>query len=68
MNDIKAYMVMDKPKYGVWLPREISVYGSVSTANMELSINYSRVLLESTKKLRFRMVSFEKFIAIYGLP
>ena len=42
MNDIKASMIMDKPKGDIWLPREISAYGSASTANMDLSINYSR--------------------------
>ena len=42
MNDIKASMVMDKPKGEIWLPREISAYGSVSTAGMDLSVNYSR--------------------------
>ena len=41
MNDLKASMIMDKPKGDIWLPREVSLYGSISTADMDLSINYS---------------------------
>lgn len=57
-NDIKCSMVMDNPKGDVWLPREISAYGSVSTANTEFSVNFSREFYDYTKsdvkvKLRF---------------
>lgn len=58
INDVKASMVMDKPVEGVWLPREISAYGSVSTATMDLSIQYSRKFFAYARsdvkvKLRF---------------
>ena len=49
MNDIKASMVMDKTKIGIWLPREISAYGSISTAGADLSISYSREFYEYAK-------------------
>jgi len=49
MNDIKASMVMDKPKDDIWLPREITAYGSISTAEADLSINYSREFYEYAK-------------------
>jgi len=41
LDDIKGSLVMDKPLGDVWLPREITAYGSISTANMDLSIHYS---------------------------
>ena len=49
LNDIKASMIMDKPKGDIWLPREVSLYGSVSTADMDLSLNYSREFHSYTK-------------------
>jgi hypothetical protein len=42
VNDIKASMVMDKPKGDIWLPAEVSAYGNFSAANMDVSLNYSR--------------------------
>jgi hypothetical protein len=42
LNDIKAYLIMDKPLGDVWLPREVSVNGSLSTANMDLAMKYSQ--------------------------
>jgi hypothetical protein len=42
LNDVKASLIMDKPLGDVWLPREVSVYGSLSTANMDLAAKYSR--------------------------
>jgi hypothetical protein len=42
LNDIKASLVMDKPLGDVWLPREVSAYGSFSTANIDLAVKYSR--------------------------
>ena len=41
LEDIKGSLVMDNPLGDVWLPREITAYGSISTANMELSVHYS---------------------------
>jgi len=41
LEDIKGSLIMDKPLGDVWLPREITAYGSISTANMELSVHYS---------------------------
>jgi hypothetical protein len=41
LNDIKASMVMDKPLGDVWLPREISTHGSLSTATIDLALKYS---------------------------
>jgi len=41
LNDVKASIVLDKPLGDVWLPREVSVYGSLSTANMDLAARYS---------------------------
>jgi len=49
MNDIKASMVMDKTQVGIWLPRKISAYGSISTAGADLSINYTREFYEYAK-------------------
>jgi len=51
MNDIKASMVIDKQKEDVWLPREITACGSVSTAATDLSINYSREFYEYAKSI-----------------
>ncbi|MFH1572685.1 MAG: hypothetical protein ABIG68_01810 [Acidobacteriota bacterium] len=42
LDDIEASMVMDKPIGDVWLPRDISAYGSISTAAGRLAIRYSR--------------------------
>jgi hypothetical protein len=41
LNDVKASLVMDKPLGDVWLPREVTVNGSLSTANMDLAAKYS---------------------------
>jgi hypothetical protein len=42
LNDIKASLIMDKPLGDVWLPREVTAHGSLSTANMDLAMKYSR--------------------------
>lgn len=49
MNDLKASMIMDKQKEDIWLPREITAYGSISTAASDISINYSRVFYDYAK-------------------
>jgi hypothetical protein len=41
LNEMKASLVMDKAVGDVWLPREVSVHGSLSTANMDLVAKYS---------------------------
>jgi hypothetical protein len=58
LNDIKATLIMDKPLGDVWLPREVSAHGSLSTANMDLAVKYSRQFFSYHKtdvkvKLRF---------------
>ncbi|HSW38012.1 MAG TPA: hypothetical protein VLL97_00800 [Acidobacteriota bacterium] len=58
IDDIKASLVMHKVNDEVWLPREISVYGSVSTAEMTLSINYLSEFFSYSKsdvRLEYRL-------------
>jgi hypothetical protein len=42
LDDVQAFMVMDKPLGDVWLPREVAAFGSVTTAAGTLSVRYSR--------------------------
>jgi len=49
LDDIKGSLVMGKPLGDVWLPREITAYGSISTANMDLSIHYSHEFYSYSK-------------------
>jgi hypothetical protein len=49
IDDLRASLVMHKAFEEVWLPREISVYGSVSTAEMTLTIDYSREFFSYAK-------------------
>jgi len=49
VSDIKATLTMDKPYGDVWLPKTISAWGSVSTANGDLSLRYSREFFDYSK-------------------
>ncbi len=42
IDDISASLIMDKPISNVWLPREITASGKVSTAAASLSVKYER--------------------------
>jgi hypothetical protein len=56
INDIKASIIMDKPLNDVWLPINISAYGSLSTAAFNLTAHYSREFYSYQKtdvKVRF---------------
>jgi hypothetical protein len=41
LNEVKASLIMDKTVGDIWLPREVAVHGSLSTANMDLALRYS---------------------------
>ncbi len=49
VSDIKASLTMDKPIGDVWLPKTISAWGAVSTANGDLTLRYSREFFDYRK-------------------
>jgi hypothetical protein len=56
IDDLKASMTMDKPLGDVWLPKDISASGSVSTANGTITVRYSREFFDYSRtdvKVRF---------------
>jgi hypothetical protein len=56
IDDLKASMTMDKPLGDVWLPKDISASGSVSTANGTIRVRYSREFFDYSRtdvKVRF---------------
>jgi hypothetical protein len=56
IDDLKASMTMDKPLGDVWLPKQVSASGSISTANGTLSVRYSKEFFDYSRtdvKVRF---------------
>jgi len=49
LDDIQASLAMGKPLGDVWLPREISAHGSITTAGGTLSIRYAREFFDYAK-------------------
>ncbi|MFZ0428539.1 MAG: hypothetical protein WAO20_10515 [Acidobacteriota bacterium] len=57
IDDINATLIMDKPVGDVWLPREMTASGKVSTAAASLTVMYERKFFdykEADVKVRFQ--------------
>lgn len=49
IDDISATLIMDRPISNVWLPREITASGKVSTAAASLTVKYERKFFDYRK-------------------